>query len=388
MSGKQAVLFSSDGQDYVRQIRRHMVNVARIARGMTQEQLASGTGMQQAMINKLINGKIAITNDHIERIAQVTGFPVKFFEEDVNVLPNHVVYYRKYKCLGSTELTKTQYNLHIQKHRIKKLLDAVNLPNNLIHLEPNFRLTPEAIANHIRLKWNIPRGPVSNLTRYLEAAGIIILLTNQDVDNFDGLVLPDEDGLPIICINQNLPPDRQRFNLAHELGHLIMHTNDYFPNSEDDYEGEANRFAAEFLMPQSDIQHYFQQDLPVTQLSSLKAFWKVSMSALVRRAYDTDAIKHSRYQSLNVQLSKMGWKRKEPLCGLSPEMPLLYSQLLSIHRTQLGYSDEELAELLCTTDTEFSELQRLYSTSVFTVSRNELTGKGDPNQKGSHLRKI
>lgn len=371
MIGKQGELFSSNIQEHLRHVRRHMVDVARISRGLTQEQLALKTGLQQAMVNKLINGKIAISDEYIQRFAEATGFPVNFFDEEVNVLPNHIVYYRKYKCLSSIELTRTQYNLHIQKHRIKKLLSAVNLPNKLIALEPNYKLTPEEIANHIRLKWNIPRGPVSNVTRYLEAAGIVVLLTNQDVDYFDGLVLPDEDGLPVICINRNLPPDRLRYNLAHELGHLIMHTNDYFPDAEDDFESEANRFAAEFLMPKSDIMPYFEKDLPITQLSSLKAYWKVSMAAIVRRAYETKAIEKSRYSSLNVQLSKLGYKKKEPTCGLTIEVPSLFSQLLTIHTSKLDYTPEELANLLCMNIAELKELYGLYSSPLFTVTRND-----------------
>ncbi|ARK10094.1 XRE family transcriptional regulator [Fibrella sp. ES10-3-2-2] len=370
MGSNQMALFSPQAHEYLRRVRSRMVDVARTARGLTQEQLAVATGMQQAMINKLINNKIGITDEHIQKIAEATGFPTSFFSEDVNILPDHIVYYRKYKCLSSTELTKTQYNLHIQRHRIKKLLASVDLPNNLVKLEPNYQLSPEQIANHIRLKWNIPRGPINDMTRYLEAAGVIVLLTDQEVKNFDGLVLPDDDGLPVICINRNSPPDRQRYNLAHELGHLIMHTNDYFPSAEDDFEGEANRFAAEFLMPEKDIVPYFQKDLPITQLTSLKAHWKVSMAAIVRRAYDTGVILKSRYTSLNVQLSKLGYKKKEPLCGLRPETPYLWQQLLMLHRTKLDYSDEELADLLRMTPAEFKDLNLLYS-SPFTVHKTE-----------------
>ena len=48
-------------------------------------------------------------------------------------------------------------------------------------------------------------------------------------------------------MNSDMPGDRHRFNLAHELGHALMHR-----HSTGECESEANRFAAEFLMPKEE----------------------------------------------------------------------------------------------------------------------------------------
>lgn len=52
----------------------------------------------------------------------------------------------------------------------------------------------------------------------------------------------------MIFLNKQAPADPRRFTLTHELGHAVMRTTD-----SSDMEDEANRFAAEFLMPEAGI---------------------------------------------------------------------------------------------------------------------------------------
>ena len=54
-----------------------------------------------------------------------------------------------------------------------------------------------------------------------------------------------DDDYPVILINATSPTDRKRLTIAHELGHLVLHSVDVT----EELEIEANWFAAEFLMP-------------------------------------------------------------------------------------------------------------------------------------------
>lgn len=83
---------------------------------------------------------------------------------------------------------------------------------------------------------------------------------------------------PLIFINKNQPVDRYRFTLAHELGHLVMHRAPT-PTMED----EANAFAAELLMPASDIYNDLR-NISIEKAAALKPFWRTSMAALFYRA--------------------------------------------------------------------------------------------------------
>lgn len=115
------------------------------------------------------------------------------------------------------------------------------------------------------------------MVRLLERAGIIITI-RFGVPEVDAIAQVVPELPPMIFVNQDAPMDRLRFTLAHELGHLVMHA---FPHPE--LEEEANRFAAEFLMPVANIRTQFAQvSLPV--LAMLKKVWRVSMAALLQNA--------------------------------------------------------------------------------------------------------
>jgi Zn-dependent peptidase ImmA (M78 family) len=263
--------------------------------------------------------------------------------------------------MNTTELNKLHYTLYIQKHALKKLLELVEVPQiNIPYVNPEKHGTPEQIADLLRQRWKIPRGPVSNLSNLVENAGIFILLVDVS-DNFDGLVLPDEDGLPVIVLNKNMPADKQRFTLAHELGHLLMHTGEFVPEKDEDYEKEAHRFAAELLMPKQDIMSDLLDKSSFQRLASLKPYWKVSIAALVRRSYDLNVINKSRYTSLNVQLSRDGYKKNEPDYGMKKEVPTMFKQILDLYLNDLEYTERQLADKMCLSEEDFKGIFDIYS---------------------------
>ncbi|WP_246430558.1 ImmA/IrrE family metallo-endopeptidase [Streptomyces rectiverticillatus] len=54
----------------------------------------------------------------------------------------------------------------------------------------------------------------------------------------------------MFLLNSTVPGDRFRFSLAHELGHVVMHTGPGDPRLQ---EQQADQFAAEFLMPHGSV---------------------------------------------------------------------------------------------------------------------------------------
>lgn len=82
-----------------------------------------------------------------------------------------------------------------------------------------------------------------------------------------------KDGLPIIGVNSLHHPNRQRFTIAHEIAHLILHkhliteavhVDKQFPmllrgvtasEGTDKAEIEANNFAAQLLIPRYLLDH-------------------------------------------------------------------------------------------------------------------------------------
>jgi Zn-dependent peptidase ImmA (M78 family) len=100
-----------------------------------------------------------------------------------------------------------------------------------------------------------------------------------------------KDGVPIIGVNSLHHPNRQRFTIAHEIGHLVMHRNKLSSTvhvdkifergvlatlGSDQDEIEANRFAAELLIPRAflekeitDESFDIDDDRPMERLAKL-----------------------------------------------------------------------------------------------------------------------
>ena len=140
-------------------------------------------------------------------------------------------------------------------------------------------------------------------------------------------------------VSASIPTDRMRWTLAHELGHVVMHQ---IPT--EDIEREADRFAAEFLMPAAAIRPQLQT-ISLAKLAALKPHWKVAMAALLKRASDLGTIAPRQRNYLWMQMGAHGYRSEEPI-ALPPEEPTLVRELIDIHRQELGYTEKQIADLL------------------------------------------
>jgi Zn-dependent peptidase ImmA (M78 family) len=143
---------------------------------------------------------------------------------------------------------------------------------------------------------------------------------------------------PVIVVIAGAPGDRLRFNLAHELGHLVMHQTIRDDLSE--LEREANLFAAELLMPESALRQEIVPPVTLPTLSALKLRWRVSVQALIRRAYDLEIITVRQYKYLMHQLTERGWRLQEPINLAVPiEKPRALRQIAEIvYGNPINYS--------------------------------------------------
>lgn len=198
---------------------------------------------------------------------------------------------------------------------------------------------------------HLQNGPVKNLTNIIESHGAIVLKTDLFTDKIDGLSTISEKGTRIIMLNRRKSNDRQRFSLAHELGHLVMHfdMHDY----PEEIESEANRFASELLMPASQIRNSLRS-LTFEKLGDLKRYWMVSMRSLVRRAHDLDLMNQRQYRNFQINFSRKGILRSEPI-QISEEKPSILNQILSIYINELEYSLSDIARVVRLNNKEFVE---------------------------------
>lgn len=232
-------------------------------------------------------------------------------------------------------------------------MDSVEIPEN--HL-PSFSIeeygSPENIAQAVRRKLKLPSGPIQNLVGIIESLGIIIIPSKFGTDQLDGFTIIDESAT-IIYINEMMPGCRTRFTLAHELGHILM---GHVPKP--GIEEEANDFASEFLMPSKDIsKHFSGTKIDLHLLAMLKPVWKVAMQAILIKAYKLGYINSNQHRYLWMNLSKSGYKKREPAhLDIPKEKANLFSAIIRTHLSDLEYSKEELFEIICTLEENFNNI--------------------------------
>jgi len=330
---------------------KDILRTVRQARGKSQAQLASDAGISQAAISKIEAGLITEpTSEVIDHLARAVHFPSSiFFEPDRSFgLPISVhgnAMYRRKASTGTRTLEKLEADLNIRMMHIRRLLAATDLeaqiPLPALDVD-EYDGNVELIADMVRRTWLLPSGPLPNLTSYMERAGLLVIECDLSSIGVDGLTIRTLGAPPCIFIDRAAPGDRQRFTLAHELGHLVMHSVPS-PTMED----EANLFASALLMPQRDIRPYLFDKLTIAKLASLKPIWRVSMASLLMRSQSIGTITGKQAQYLWRQMSAMGYRRAEPeSIAIQREPARVFSEILDLHTRDLGYSITELAKSL------------------------------------------
>ena len=166
----------------------------------------------------------------------------------------------------------------------------------------------EEAAEQVREEWGLGNWPIESVTGLLENSGFFILEI-EGVYNFDGLSGIADNSLPVIVTIKNNPVDRKRFNLAHELGHLILNTHNI------DDEQAAFRFAAAFLAPRQILYKTIgtkRKNIDLRELILIKEEYGISIQALIKRCYDLQIISSNIYKTMNIFVRSRGFHRNEP----------------------------------------------------------------------------
>ena len=173
----------------------------------------------------------------------------------------------------------------------------------------------EDVARGLRVAWNLGEAAIANLSDLLEARSIHVFEVAGE-DDFDGLaaIARCEDGSMRgvgIAENPDTDGDRQRFNLAHELGHVLMIVDPAL-----DEEQAAYRFAGALLIPRELVLQEVgerRSELAWEELLLLKRLWGVSIQTILHRLEELDVISETHYEWWAREIRALGYKKVEPL---------------------------------------------------------------------------
>lgn len=327
--------------------RPEMVGLRRRMLGLSQAELETATGISQAAISKIEQGLKDPSDEQIERLANSMECLDSFFfqaEREYGPPISAHPMYRKKASVGQKVLDKVIAELSVRLGHARVLLQSVDFEPELKlpqYDADDYASSIEDVAAMVRRAWYIPRGPIRSLIDFVERAGILVILSDMEAARIDGASYQVPGMPPVIFLNRNLPADRQRFSLAHELGHIVLHR---FPSPE--MEQQADQFAAAFLMPRDDIGAELR-GLTLAKAAQLKPYWRVSMAALIVRATALGKIDSGSASYLWRQMSSRGFRTQEPASlDFSVEQPSLANALLSNLTETMGYTSDDLERAL------------------------------------------
>lgn len=325
-----------------------MLRLARQLQGFQQSEAARLLGIDQSLLSRMENGVAEIRDEIIlgaSRAYEVRGS--FFYQSDpiygapVSVHPM----WRKKADVHARDLDSVVAEINVRVMHVRRFLEAADVASahDLPRLDVEDYGDPAKVAALIRAHWQVPRGPIRDLTVLVERAGALISHSPMGGASISGVTFSTPGLPPIIVLNSEQPADRLRFTLAHELGHLVMHR---FPSS--NMENEANQFASHLLMPDQDIAPMLRaRKIDLSLLASLKPEWRVSMQSILMKAKSLGLLSRNQEEYLWKQMSARKWRLREPPeLDFVPEKPSVIANLVKIYRDHLGYSTEELSKLL------------------------------------------
>ena len=223
----------------------------------------------------------------------------------------------------------------------------------------------ETQANHMRKLWELGASPISDVVGTFEEHQLCVLSVEAD-EKFDGISALgcDSSGdilAGAIVSRQDVPGERQRLNLTHELGHLVLK----IPQSIDE-EKAAFRFGSAFLAPAEQLIKEVgnrRSYIHISELRILKKRFGMSIQALLHRMLELGIINDSYYKRWCVYISKTGWKKHEP-DELAQEKPQWFNRNLSRLVGEGAISKDE-AERMLGIDIDMDELSKVTQRQAF-----------------------
>lgn len=334
-----------EAQD-LRMLLGHRIRQARVAAGLSLRGLASQVGVSHQAIAKYERGKDTPGSAVLLRLSEALGVPWEYF-----VRPRRLeiaeVHYRALARLPKREREKLLMRATEWLERyleVEELYPAeLTAPASWPDIRAASPEEAETAAERLRREWNLGLDPIASIMEVLEERGFKVGVFSG-FGGFDGACFLVQEGSPAIIVSGDVPGDRQRFSLAHELAHLVLRLGDS-PGEEK----IAHRFAGAFLVPAQVAERELggrRRTLGLYELLILKHRYGLSMNAWIRRAQELGIISPHSAEGLRRMFRKRGWHITEPGKPLPPEKPFRLQKLVLRALAEGLVSERRAAELL------------------------------------------
>lgn len=312
------------------------LTLARKRRGLTMIKLAAAVGVEPRSISAYEKGEFGPDTERLTRLSSALGFPEPFFfGDDLDEPTPDIASFR-----ALSKMTASQRDTALGSGAIALMLNA--------WIEARFELpsadlpdlsredSPEAAALALRQQWGLGELPVKNMIHLLEAKGARVFSLSLDAAEVDAFSMWRQS-TPFVFLNTKKSAEHSRFDAAHELGHLVLHRHGSPQGRE--AEREANAFASAFLMPRASVLAYAPRMTTLDHLIQLKKLWGVSVAALTYRLHTVGVLSDWHYQSLYIELSSRGYRKKEPNEGARETSQVLQKVFAALQDERISRND-------------------------------------------------
>ena len=341
---------------------------ARKAAGLSLRDLGERIGVSHTAVKKYEDGIAMPSSDILIRLSRALNLRTEYFFRPEPVALEGIEY-RKCSSLPKKRLDAITHEVIDQIERrielenlfpqspVKAFTTVAGLDSSITAMDQI-----EAVAERVREAWELGFDPIPDLIDVLETHGIRVFMIDADADNkFDGLAARVA-GMPIVVVGRHWPGDRQRFTLAHELGHLMLEGR---LSDDQNEEMACNRFAGAFLFPRASVLQEMGEHrnaIELKELGLLKEAFGLSMSGILYRARDLGIISPV-YRDEQAKLFRSkGWHLKEPGQDYPTEKAHIFEQLVFHALAEEYIGESKAAELMNMSLIQFRRVRSMEST--------------------------
>ena len=282
--------------------------------GLSQAELGERIGLSRQYINQLEFGDKTPSDLTLRALAAALEVDPSYLSHEIKqeIREDHT-HFRKLKTTPKWLINQVLAHGTLFDEFVDFIEEHLELPPvNFPNIEISNSEEIEKAAEQCRIYWNLTADqPIKNLTRVVENAGSVVVTFEGVSAKLDALSM--HHGRPIIVRSDTkTSPTRIRFDIAHELGHIVMHKG--VVTGDHKTESQADRFAGAFLLPRRALFQEYKKSNRINwkSLVRIKQRWNISLQAIIRRAYELSLIDAAQYKWAMIHLSKSGQRKQEP----------------------------------------------------------------------------
>lgn len=332
---------------------------ARQMRGLSMEELgnALSPAISRQAIYKYEKGQTIPDSRMLLAFCSVFDVKPDYFFRPFTIEVNRVMFRKNAKF--------TEKQSVAIRERVREELERYHEAEELCGAQTQFTIQRRDIASSddvrgyagdVRSMLRLGTDGISNVIEVLEDNGVKVIEISED-ETFKGLSGYANDDIPVIVVNNNIEPERKRFTLLHELGHLLMR----FDRDVTAKQAEmlCNVFSGELLLPASVLLArlgHKRHDISLAELVDIQKQYGISIDAVMASLRRLDVITERRYD---------GYLKKK---HRFPDFKMLVEQTMTIPETS-GRFVRMVYRALADEVISFSKAAALLNTSVESVKR-------------------